>query len=76
MENYNELMEAYKREGIGSEPYYWYTDQRRYGTSVHGGYGFGLERFLAWLCGRHTREGVLSLSKVHRPAAGHKFGSG
>jgi asparaginyl-tRNA synthetase len=54
MEDYNELMEAYKREGIGSEPYYWYTDQRRYGTSVHGGYGFGLERFLAWLCGRHT----------------------
>jgi asparaginyl-tRNA synthetase len=54
MEDYNELMEAYKREGIGSEPYYWYTDQRRYGTSVHGGYGFGLERFLAWMCGRHT----------------------
>ena len=54
MEDYNELMEAYKREGIESEPYYWYTDQRRYGTSVHGGYGFGLERFLAWMCGRHT----------------------
>ena len=30
MEDYNELMEAYKREGIGSEPYYWDTDQRRY----------------------------------------------
>jgi len=54
MEDYNELMEAYKREGIRSEPYYWYTDQRRYGTSVHGGYAFGLERFLDWLCGRHT----------------------
>jgi asparaginyl-tRNA synthetase len=54
MEDYNELIEAYKREGIGSEPYYWYTDQRRYGTSVHGGYGLGLERFLAWMCGRHT----------------------
>lgn len=54
MENYDELMEAYKREGIGSEPYYWYTDQRKYGTSPHGGYGLGLERFLAWMCGRYT----------------------
>jgi asparaginyl-tRNA synthetase len=54
MENYDELMEAYRREGIGSEPYYWYTDQRKYGTSPHGGYGLGLERFLAWMCGRYT----------------------
>ena len=36
MEDFNELMDAYKREGIGSDPYYWYTDQRKYGTSPHG----------------------------------------
>ena len=29
MDDYDELMEAYKREGIGSDPYYWYTDQRK-----------------------------------------------
>ncbi|KAK5725338.1 hypothetical protein LTR15_003523 [Elasticomyces elasticus] len=35
MHDYEELMEAYKRNGIPPEPYYWYTDQRRYGTSPH-----------------------------------------
>ncbi|KAB8345892.1 hypothetical protein FH972_022947 [Carpinus fangiana] len=60
MWDYAELMDAYKREGIAPEPYYWYTDQRRYGSTPHGGYGLGLERFLAWLCGLHTvREACL-----------------
>ena len=52
--DYDDLMAAYRREGMDPEPYYWYTDQRRYGTSPHGGYGLGLERFLAWLCKQHT----------------------
>lgn len=39
----DELMEGYKREGIPADPYYWFTDQRKYGTSEHGGYGLGVE---------------------------------
>ncbi|KAF2671074.1 asparaginyl-tRNA synthetase, cytoplasmic [Microthyrium microscopicum] len=60
IDDWEELMAAYKREGIDPAGYGWYTDQRKYGSSPHGGYGLGLERFLAWLCKLHTvREACL-----------------
>jgi asparaginyl-tRNA synthetase len=54
-EGLDELIEGFKREGIQDlDAYYWFIDQRKYGTSPHGGYGLGTERILAWLTDRFT----------------------
>ncbi|KPI90484.1 putative asparaginyl-tRNA synthetase [Leptomonas seymouri] len=49
MYNYDELMKAYKHEGLDPSTYYWYTDQRRFGGAPHGGFGLGVERLLVWM---------------------------
>ncbi|AYU82566.1 asparaginyl-tRNA synthetase, putative [Leishmania donovani] len=49
MYKYDELLDAYKREGLDASTYYWYTDQRRYGGAPHGGFGLGVERLLVWM---------------------------
>uniref|UniRef100_A0A183TEK7 Asparagine--tRNA ligase, cytoplasmic n=1 Tax=Schistocephalus solidus TaxID=70667 RepID=A0A183TEK7_SCHSO len=57
MTGYDDLIEGYKREGICPEPYYWYTQQRQFGTCSHGGYGLGFERFCTWMLGQyHIRD--------------------
>ncbi len=53
------LLDRMKEENLPTEPYEWYLDLRRYGSVPHGGFGLGVERTVAWLCGlKHIRETI------------------
>ncbi|GJE93514.1 asparaginyl-tRNA synthetase [Phanerochaete sordida] len=55
MTGQEELLAALEtQESVDVSSCYWFTDQRKYGTCEHGGYGVGVERFLAWVANRHT----------------------
>ena len=47
------LLERIREEGLPEESYGWYLDLRRLGTFPHSGFGLGVERTVAWICGRH-----------------------
>ncbi|MBO5949181.1 MAG: asparagine--tRNA ligase [Fibrobacteraceae bacterium] len=56
-EDYNTLIEAIKAQGLAESSYQWYTDLRKYGSVPHAGFGLGVERCVAWICGLpHVRE--------------------
>ena len=45
--------------GLPKEAFEWYLDLRRYGSVPHGGFGMGVERVTAWMCGtEHVREAI------------------
>ena len=56
-DDHDKLLARIKEEGLPLDAYGWYLDLRKYGTFVHSGFGLGLERTVAWICGTpHIRE--------------------
>ncbi|MGZ0053261.1 asparagine--tRNA ligase [Brevibacillus gelatini] len=55
-----ELLEKrFAEHELSEEAYRWYMDLRKYGTVPHSGFGLGLERTIAWICGLdHVRETI------------------
>jgi len=53
------LEKQIEKLGIPRQAYEWYLDLRRYGSVPHSGFGLGLERTVAWICGiHHIREAI------------------
>ncbi|MDQ3433497.1 MAG: asparagine--tRNA ligase [Actinomycetota bacterium] len=58
-DDHDKLLARIEAEGLPVEAYGWYLDLRKYGTFVHSGFGLGLERTIAWICGLpHIRETI------------------
>ena len=56
-DDHDRLVARIKAEGLPLDAYDWYLDLRKYGTFTHAGFGLGLERTVAWICGTpHIRE--------------------
>jgi len=48
-----------QQHGLPEAAFSWYLDLRRYGSVPHAGFGMGIERVVAWLCGiAHVRETI------------------
>ena len=53
------LLQRLKEHDLPPEAFDWYLDLRRYGSVPHAGFGMGVERFVAWMCGlEHIRETI------------------
>ncbi|MNO01795.1 Asparagine--tRNA ligase [compost metagenome] len=53
------MEERFLQHELPKEAYQWYLDLRQYGTVPHSGFGLGLERTVAWICGLdHVRETI------------------
>jgi asparaginyl-tRNA synthetase len=53
------LLKRLEEHKLPREAFDWYIDLRKYGTVPHAGFGMGVERFVAWMCGvEHLRETI------------------
>ncbi len=58
-DNIETLINRIRHHDLPMEPLKWYLDLRKYGSVPHSGFGLGLERTVAWICGtKHIRETI------------------
>jgi asparaginyl-tRNA synthetase len=58
-DDHDELLKRIKEHNLPVEQFNWYLDLRKYGSVPHSGFGYGLERITAWICGlQHIRETI------------------
>ncbi len=58
-DDYETLLSKIKEHQLPVDAFDWYLDLRKYGSFPHGGFGLGIERTVAWICGiHHVRETI------------------
>jgi len=56
---HDKLLTRIREHKLPEEAFRWYLDLRRYGSVPHAGFGMGIERVVAWICGlEHVRETI------------------
>ncbi|BBE31109.1 asparagine--tRNA ligase [Tepiditoga spiralis] len=61
------LIERLKEKDLPIEDYQWYIDLREFGSVPHSGFGIGVERTVAWICGlNHIREAIPFARTLYR----------
>ena len=59
MASYDLLLKRIREHGLPESAFKWYLDLRKFGGVPHGGFGMGIERAVAWICGlEHVRETI------------------
>ncbi len=65
--SYDLLIQRLHEHKLPEESFQWYLDLRRYGSVPHAGFGLGLERTVAWICGtEHIREVIPFPRMIYR----------
>jgi len=65
--DYDLLVRRLRENNLPEEAFQWYLDLRRYGSVPHAGFGLGLERTVAWICGtEHIREVIPFPRMIYR----------
>ncbi len=67
MASYDLLLQRIRGHNLPESAFKWYLDLRKYGSVPHGGFGMGIERAVAWICGlEHVRETIPFPRMLHR----------
>jgi len=67
MASYELLLQRIHEHGLPEESFKWYLDLRKFGGVPHSGFGMGIERAVAWICGlEHVRETIPFPRTLHR----------
>jgi asparaginyl-tRNA synthetase len=65
--SYELLLQRIQEHQLPQEAFQWYLDLRKFGGVPHSGFGMGIERVVAWVCGlEHVRETIPFPRMLHR----------